>query len=165
MMLFLIVTAVCAAMGTAGYFSKDHRVRLASVTVLLILLVTPLGSNNYTYQNMNNLFLVAPYTVWACFRLFRKTGRGGVHFPWQAFTVLILLMTLVQGVGFGLNYVFRDGIYGEARDSRVENSPVLAGMYTTAENAESLTGLIGFCRESGVTREPVLIWGDAPGLS
>ena len=114
---------------------------------------------------MNNLFLIAPYTVWACSRLFRKTGRGSVHFPWQAFTVLILLMTLVQGVGFGLNYVFRDGIYGETRDSMVENSPVLKGMYTTAENAESLTGLIGFCGENGVTKTPILIWGNAPGLS
>ncbi len=165
MMLFLIVSAACAAAGVSGYFSKDHRVRLASAMVLIILLVTPLGSNNYTYQNMNNLFLIAPYTVWACSRLFRKTGRGSVHFPWQAFTVLILLMTLVQGVGFGLNYVFRDGIYGETRDSMVENSPVLKGMYTTAENAESLTGLIGFCGENGVTKTPILIWGDAPGLS
>lgn len=165
MMLFLIVSLGCALAGVGGYLSTDKRERLAAAVVLLILLVTPLGSNNYTYQNMNNLFLVAPYTLWACYRLFRKTGMKPVHFPWQAFLALILLMTLVQGIGFGLNYVFRDGIYGETRDSRVDNSEVLRGMYTTAENAESLSGLIDFCEENGVTQEPVLIWGDAPGLS
>lgn len=165
MMLFLIVSVCCAAAGIGGYLSPDKRERMAAAVVLLIILITPLGSNNYTYQNMNNLFLAAPYTLWACYRLFLKTGKRSVHFPWQAFLALILLMTLVQGIGFGLNYVFRDGIYGDARDSRVENSEVLKGMYTTAENAQSLTGLIDFCENSGVTEEPVLIWGDAPGLS
>ncbi len=165
MMLFLIVSAGCAAAGICGYFSPDRRERLAAAVALLILLLTPLGSNNYTYQNMNNLFLVAPYTLWACYRLLRRTGWKAVHFPWQAFLVLILCMTFIQGIGFGLNYVFRDGIYGEKREAKVENSVVLKGMYTTQENAESLTGLIAFCEESGVTKEPVLIWGDAPGLS
>lgn len=165
MMLFLILSVFCAAAGVGGYVSEDRKERLMAVIVLLLILITPLGSNNYTYQNMNNLFLVAPYTLWACYRICLKTGKKSVHFPWQAFMALILLMTLIQGVGFGLNYVFRDGIYGEPRDSKVENSAVLKGMYTTAENAESLTGLIDFCENSGVTREPVLIWGDAPGLS
>lgn len=165
MMLFLIVSVLCAAAGALGYFSKDKKERAAAAVVLLVLLITPLGSNNYTYQNMNNLFLAAPYTLLACCRLFRRAGNKVVHFPWQSLLALILGMTLVQGTGFGLNYVFRDGIYGEPRDSKVENSEVLRGMYTTAENAENLTGLIAFCGESGVTAEPVLIWGDAPGLS
>lgn len=165
MMLFLILSVFCAAAGVGGYVSEDRKERLMAAIVLLLILITPLGSNNYTYQNMNNLFLVAPYTLWACYRIYLKTGKKGVHFPWQAFMALILLMTLIQGVGFGLNYVFRDGIYGEPRNSKVENSAVLKGMYTTAENAESLTGLIDFCENSGVTREPVLLWGDAPGLS
>lgn len=165
MMLFLIVSVFCTAAGAMGYFSKDKGERAAAAVILLILLVTPLGSNNYTYQNMNNLFLAAPYTLWACCRLFRRAGNKAIHFPWQSLLALIVGMTLVQGIGFGLNYVFRDGIYGEPRDSMVENSEVLRGMYTTAENAESLTGLIAFCGESGVTAEPVLIWGDAPGLS
>lgn len=165
MMLFLIVSLGCGLAGAAGYLTADKRERVAAAVVLLVLLITPLGSNNYTYQNMNNLFLAAPYTLWFCCRLLRKTREQALHFPWQAFLVLILFMTLVQGTGFGLNYVFRDGIYGEARDTQVKNSGVLRGMYTTAENAESLSGLIAFCEESGAAQEPVLIWGDAPGLS
>ena len=77
----------------------------------------------------------------------------------------IILMTLIQGLGFGCTYVFRDGIHGEKRVAQVGNSSVLKGMYTTQENADSLSELIAFCNDSEVTKAPILIWGDAPGLS
>ncbi len=164
MMLFLILSVGCCMAGVGGYVGKERQERLLAAVILVILLIAPLGSNNYTYQNMNNLFLAAPYTLWVCYRVFLKM-RSSVHFPWKAFVALILLMTLVQGIGFGCRYVFRDGIYGEPRDSKVENSAILRGMYTTADNAQSLTELIAFCEESGVTENPVLLWGNAPGLS
>lgn len=145
------------------YGCKKEKILAAAAFV--ILLITPLGSNNYTYQNMNNMFFLAPYTLWACWRIWLRTRGKSLHFPWQAFAAAILLMTLVQGIGFGCNYVFRDGIYGEARSRTVENSPVLKGMYTAEENAKSLTELIDFCQESGVGNSPILLWGDAPGLS
>lgn len=171
MMLFLILTLGCCAAGLGGLVSGGWQERILSAAALVILLVTPLGSNNYTYQNMNNMFLIAPYTLWMCWLIGKKTWKrsipwkGSIHFPWQAFVVLILLMTFVQGIGFGCNYVFRDGIYGEKRLYTVDNSPVLKGMYTTKENAESLTGLIDFCQKNGVGDTPILLWGDAPGLS
>lgn len=165
MMLFLIVTLICCIAGLAGLISNERRERILSAAALVILLVTPLGSNNYTYQNMNNLFLLAPYTLWMCWLIGKKTRNQSIHFPWQAFVTLILLMTFIQGIGFGCNYVFRDGIYGEERLYTVDNSSVLKGMYTTQENAESLTGLIDFCQKNGVGETPLLLWGDAPGLS
>lgn len=164
MMLFLILSLLCCMAGIAGWVSGDIKERLLAAVILIILLITPLGSNNYTYQNMNNLFLAAPYTLWVCYRVCLRM-KGSVHFPWKAFVVLILLMTFGQGVLFGCRYVFRDGIYGEARDSQVPNSEVLKGMYTNAQNAQSLTELIEFCKTCGLTGEPALFWGDAPGLS
>ncbi len=165
MMLFLILTLGCCAAGLGGLVSGGRQERILSAAALVILLVTPLGSNNYTYQNMNNMFLIAPYTLWMCWLIGKKTWKRSIHFPWQAFVALILFMTFVQGIGFGCNYVFRDGIYGEKRLYTVDNSPVLKGMYTTKENAESLTGLIDFCQKNGVGDAPILLWGDAPGLS
>lgn len=165
MMLFLILSVICCVAGMSGWISADKRERAAAALLLLIILITPLGSNNYTYQNMNNLFLIAPYVLWVCWRIWTRFCGRAIHFPWQAFVWTIVLMTLIQGVGFGTHYVFRDGIYGEERNARVENSRVLSGMYTTEENAESLTELIDFCESSKVTEEPVLLWGDAPGLS
>ncbi len=171
MMLFLILTLGCCAAGLGGLVSGGLQERILSAAALVILLVTPLGSNNYTYQNMNNMFLIAPYTLWMCWLIGKNTWKESIpwkrsiHFPWQAFVALILFMTFVQGIGFGCNYVFRDGIYGEKRLYTVDNSPVLKGMYTTKENAESLTGLIDFCQKNGVGDAPILLWGDAPGLS
>lgn len=167
MMLFLMLSVVCCIAGIGGFISgrsyKEERI-LAAI-VLIIIVVTPIGSNNYTYQNMNNLFLVAPYTLWACYRIWLKTKGRAVYFPFQAFAAAIILMILVQGIGFGCRYVFRDGIYGEKRDSQVENSGVLAGMYTTSENAASLNGLIAFWQEGTLSNDPAIFWGDAPGLS
>lgn len=165
MMLFLILTLACCAAGLGGLVSGGREERILSAAALVILLVTPLGSNNYTYQNMNNMFLLAPYTLWMCWLIGKKTRSKSIHFPWQAFAALILLMTFVQGIGFGCHYVFRDGIYGEKRLYTVDNSPVLKGMHTTKENAESLEGLIDFCQKNGIGEEPLLFWGDAPGLS
>lgn len=165
MMLFLILSIMCCVAGIGGFLSKDRKERILAAMVLVVILITPLGSNNYTYQNMNNLFFVAPYTLWACWRIWKRTENRILHFPWRAFMAAILLMTLVQGIGFGCTYVFRDGIYGEKRVCRVENSPVLKDMMTTQENGESLQGLIDFCQENGVGSKPLLLWGDAPGLS
>ncbi|NLL78192.1 MAG: hypothetical protein GX235_13295 [Clostridiales bacterium] len=167
MMLFLILSVICSIAGIGGYVSGsgDKQERILAMIVLLIILVTPIGSNNYTYQNMNNLFLIAPYTLWVCYRIWGRTKDRAVYFPLQAFAATVILMTLVQGVLFGCNYVFRDGINGEERDSLVENSFVLKGMYTTGINAESLGELISFWQEDAMGKEPVIFWGDAPGLS
>ncbi len=166
MMLFLILSLICCVAGIGGFMDEDRKKgRVLGAVSLIILLITPLGSNNYTYQNMNNLFILAPYTLWVCHSIWVRTKGNDIHFPWRAFMMAILLMTLLQGIGFGCNYVFRDGIYGEKRDAMVDNSPALKGMYTARENAESLTGLIDFCKKNGVGSEPILLWGDAPGLS
>lgn len=170
MMLFLILAFFLCIADICGLLTREKDTRIFAAVVLVILVITPFGSNNYTWQNMNNLFIAAPYTLWACFRLFRRAGNSPLHFPWQALTATILVMVLVQGAGFGLHYVFRDGTTGEKRDSLVENSRVLQGMYTTKENADSLSQLIAYCSESGLTAagkesEPAIFWGDAPGLS
>lgn len=165
MMLFLILGLIFSIGGIFGFLEKTVPARVMSCMVLLIILITPVGSNNYTFQNMNNLFLVAPFTLWAAYRLWLHTRKDSIHFPWQAFMILICGMTLFQGVLFGSVYVFRDGNDGTKRDTLVLGSDVLEGMYTTKSNAESLSGLIAFWKESGLEDSEVLIWGDAPGLS
>lgn len=165
MMLFLILSVLSCIASIGGYTKGDKEERIFAMIVLIIIIITPLGSNNYTYQNMNNLFLAAPFTLWICYKAWLKTRKFVIFFPWQAFAATIIVMTLIQGVGFGCTYVFRDGIHGEKRDARVDNSQILNGMYTTRENADSLTELIAFCDNNGVTESPILIWGDAPGLS
>ena len=42
--------------------------KLISGLVILVILLTSLGSNNKVYPSMNNLFIAAPYTLWECWK-------------------------------------------------------------------------------------------------
>ena len=50
---------------------------------LLLILITPIGSNNYTFPLVNNLFLIAPVTLWLLRRLIQRAGDGQLHFAWN----------------------------------------------------------------------------------
>lgn len=151
--------------------------KLMAVMVMIILAVTPLGSNNYTYQNLNNLFLAAPFTLYTFVKLFRyKKGDGplsGLDFPWKAAVAVMGFMILLQSTGFHLQFVFRDGMDGTPRDAAFSSPAAVAGMKTTYENAESFGGLYAYLEEEGLTgqrvvtegRREAVFYGDCPGLS
>ena len=145
--------------------------KLWAVLILVITVVTPLGSNNYTFQNLNNLFLVAPFTLYTFVKIFRrKYSRGKnkwetLHFPWKAMLVMIVAMILVQSAGFHSQFVFRDGMDGSRRVYIFNSPESLQGMKTTAENGKSLTELIAFVEKKEYQDRELLLYGDCPGLS
>ena len=98
--------------------------KLWAVMVIVITVVTPLGSNNFTFQNLNNLFLTMPFGVYTCVKLFRrKAGNGmisGITFPWKAMMLMLWTAIAVQTVGFHSQFVFRDGMDGPQRDYTFE---------------------------------------------
>ena len=141
--------------------------RLWGMISLVILCITPLGSNNYTYQNLNNLFLIAPITLYAfvkCFRRRYPEGKRIYMFPWKAMVAVLGCMILVQSFGFHMQFVFRDGMDGTKRDTVVTENRVTAGMKTTKANAENLSGLFLYIQTEKVEEEAVY-FGDCPGLS
>lgn len=141
--------------------------RLWGMISLVILCITPLGSNNYTYQNLNNLFLTAPITLYAfvkCFRRRYPEGKRIYTFPWKAMVAVLGGMILVQSFGFHMQFVFRDGMDGTKRDTALTGNMVTAGMKTTKANAENLSGLFLYIQTEKVEEEAVY-FGDCPGLS
>lgn len=151
--------------------------RLWGMLSLVVILITPLGSNNYTYQNLNNLFVVAPVTVYSFVKLFRRRYPADVQvlmFPWKAMAAALGFMILVQSMGFHFGFVFRDGMDGIPRDTVLEGPAVVANMKTTQENAENLGGLLNYIEkqkgnltagqlaEAGLTE--AVYYGDCPGL-
>lgn len=139
--------------------------RYMSVIVLVILCITPLGSNNFTLQNLNNLFLLAPFTLMTIVKWWRNVKIQGVTFPLRSMLTVLLIMITIQSIGFHLVFVFRDGMRGEKRDTRIAGTETIDGMYTSADNAEGLTGLISYCNVNQLTGQDALFYGDAPGLS
>ncbi|MBR5597784.1 MAG: hypothetical protein IKW30_10310 [Lachnospiraceae bacterium] len=148
--------------------------KLWAVLVLVITVITPLGSNNYTFQNLNNLFLVAPFTLYTFVKIFRRKYskyskkqniNQAIHFPWKAMITTIGIMICIQSVGFHSQFVFRDGMDGTKREYRFEHPATLRGMKTTKENGKVLGELISFIEKNEYQNKKVLLYGDCPGLS
>ena len=141
--------------------------KLWAALTLVITVITPLGSNNYTMQNLNNLFLVAPYTVYVYVKIFRR--RAGAYaylnFPWKAMLGMLVMMIVVQSAGFHSQFVFRDGMDGTKRSYQFEDIDTLVGMKTNPNNGQSLKELVQYMDEKGLTSEEVVLYGDCPGLS
>ncbi len=146
--------------------------RLWGMISLVVICITPLGSNNYTYQNLNNLFVVAPVTLYAFVKLFRRRYSVEVQpfmFPWKAMAAAMGAMILVQSIGFHLGFVFRDGMDGTPRDTVLTGNSTTTGMRTTQENAENLGGLISYIEslkeaEQAAELTEAIYYGDCPGL-
>ena len=141
--------------------------KLWAVFSLVITVITPLGSNNYTMQNLNNLFITAPYAVYTYVKIFRRRegAYGFVSFPWKAMVGMLAAMIMVQNMGFHSQFVFRDGMDGTKRDYTFVEPKTLAGMHTTDGNGEALADLTNYIEEKGLKTEEVVLYGDCPGLS
>ena len=151
----------------------DANWRLLGCIALLMILVTPLGSNNHIWPVLNNLFFVAPVILWMVYRFVRwgrtyldATGKVPL-FPVKAMTAWILIAFFVQSVGIGCAYVFLDGEGGERRMYRVSDNPVLHGMHTSEMNAETLEEINAFMVENKSVYEDrkLILYGNIPGLA
>ena len=152
---------------------QDCEWKLIAAMSLIVVLITPLGSNNYVWPALNNLFFVAPITFWTIYR-FARWGRpyldvtGKVPlFSVKAMTMAMVVAFLIQAVGIGCNYVFLDGEDGHKRDTTVEGSQILRGMKTNAANAGTLEELNTFMLENNTEyrNKKVILYGNIPGLS
>lgn len=170
--IFLLITIVLC-IWTLFTKMMDDEWKLIGCMVLVVVLVTPLGSNNYVWPALNNLFLVAPVTFWLLYR-FVLWGREYLDatekvtlFPVKAMVGGIMIVFLVQSIGIGFGYVFKDGENGEERSVKVENNAVLAGMYTTPLNAETLDEISIFMteHETEYVGKELILYGDICGLS
>lgn len=147
------------------FFRRD---KLLALFVLLIIGITPLGSNNETYPNLNNLFLVAPVTFWLGYRWYLLMRTKKILFPVRAMLIAAAAFFLFQSLGFGVRASFRDSIEGQPRDSRVTGNAKLAGIYTNQGSAAALQDVVDFMEENRLTgaygQRTILTFGDVPGF-
>lgn len=170
--IFLILSlAVCVWMLMTK--EADDEWKLIACISMVVILITPLGSNNYVWPTLNNLFFVAPVTFWMVYR-FARWGRESIDsmgrvpfYPAKAMLSAMVLMFLLQSIGLGCFYVFKDGETGEKRSVKVAGNEVLAGMYTSAMNAETLEEISIFMTEHSKDYEgrELILYGNIPGLS
>lgn len=162
--------------GVYHIFSKKTKpeFKLLCGLSMLVVVLTPLGSNNHLYSSINNLFFVAPVALWAILECGKRIPAVWSFFgeklklyayPVKAMVVMILCALLVQSTGFGIVYVFCESDGGENMNTRVEGIPVLAGMYTDAERAEQIEELYGYMTEAKLTDRELILYGYIPSVA
>lgn len=133
--------------------------RLQTAMVFLLIWLTPLGSNNKNYPLFNSLFLILPFILTWTWQLFQKAVT-----PIKLQIAVFFLFFTVQTTLFGVFFVFGDGSYAQKRETKIENSDILRGIYTTKEKAETIETLTAYYEALGAD-VPVVTYGRIPGLA
>lgn len=174
--LFLMLSmAVGAVRIFAPKASKEEK--LISGLVILVILLTSIGSNNKTYPSMNNLFIAAPYTLWEIYKFIKNIGdikapifkNSGCllisAYPIKCILFSFLLMFLVQCAGFGMVFVFAEATGAQDMTAKMTNNEILAGVKMSPERARWMTEITEYVDENGLVGEDVILYGQIPALS
>lgn len=158
--LSLIVSVFTMVRKDSGYTDK-----VDALMLVLLILITPLGSNNGVYPVMDNLFLVIPLTIsFLCKRLrHRKTEKTyPIAIMFTAFTALML----IQGILFHSDFSFKGQDDGKLRDTKIENNVILKGMVTNEDRAKQLEAVLGAAGElmDKSPEKSLLTYGNIPGF-
>ena len=160
----LIILAVVLIRGKT--FSDKEKL-LAGLSVLIIV-ITPLGSNNHLYSSVNNLFLVAPFILWMLVRFIScipAVWKRLCFEPAKLILACMLCMITLQGGLFGAFYVFQEGDGGENLHTSIENNDILKGMRTSEDRAGLLSEISAYVSEEGLQGKEVILYGNIPALS
>lgn len=175
-MLFWGVLFLMVALGVCAYIvlfaKKEKEIKVLAFMAAIVILITPLGSNNSLYSPINNLYIVAPFICSMIGDLLYGEKRVMIRGKIECSTVpaaivcgCIVGAVLIQSVLFGANFVFRDGLNGEKREYEVNNNEILAKVKTTEENALNLQGLNDYLLNKEKENAEVLLYGDVPALA
>lgn len=140
--------------------------KLISGMMILVILLTSLGSNNKVYPSMNNLFVAAPYTLWQCYRFVKavKEWRGISFFPVKTALVAFLGLFLFQIGGFGMGFVFGEATGLQNVTTVIENNDVLKGVKMSPERANIMTEITDYAREQDLIGREVITYGKIPSI-
>ncbi len=162
----------------------EKKERLIAGLIFLVILITPIGSNNRLYPAINNLFLVAPYSFCMIYRFLKwhfekrieiKIKRGNIQktfgtlklgfFPVKVFLLMFLLVFLIQSTGFGVKFVFAEAKGVKKADTKVENSVILKGILMEETRAREVEELITYVNQEKLSGREVILYGKIPAMS
>lgn len=151
--------------------SSPKEERLISGLLLLVVLLTSLGSNNKVYPSLNNLFVAAPYTLWECWRFFARVKEWRWKrlvvsaYPVKVILAAFLGMFLFQSIGFGANFVFVEATGARQVTATVDNNEVLKGVKMHPNRARWLEEITAYVKENDLQGREVILYGEIPALS
>ena len=146
------------------FVRKDVRKeeKLLGIMVVLVLLISSVGSNNGIYSGMNNLFLIAPYVLWNC-SLFFKNQK--FKFPMKAMLGGFVVFYFYQVLMFGMTFYYVEATGERNATAVVENNEILAGIKMSPEKAELLSTLSDYVMEQGLQGRETIVMGQIPSIA
>ena len=164
--LFLMLTLFIAAVRILSQRAKPEE-KLISGMLILIILLTSIGSNNGIYPSLNNLFLAAPYTLWQSWRFLKGRGKRMAYavLPAKALLASFLALCLFQFAGFGWGFVFAEATGVQDPSAYVENNEVLENVRMNPEKARWMGELSDFVEDNSLKGREVIPYGSVPALS
>lgn len=171
-MLLTATLAVGAVVVLGRGFSQQEK--LLGGMGIIVVLITPLGSNNHLYLAINNLFFILPFTLWLLYRFFHrlpavwKVKKWEISlYPLKSMLVCIGFMILLQTTLFGRDFVFMEagGTSCEKLHTKVENNAILKNMYMEPEKAEYISEISEYVQRNDLKGRTVILYGRIPSMS
>lgn len=165
---FMLMMAVSLAV--YGLFRKDvgDERKLLGLTVLVIILITPIGSNNGLYTAFNNMFLTGPFVIGELFEIFQKEKaddkKTAFRFGVYASALMLCVFVLFQSTAFAVTFVFQDASFTKDKFGTVSNNPVVKGIRTEAQSAKCLQELNDYLDQNNLKHQKAICYNDTPGL-
>jgi len=171
----MLLTATLAA-GLVVIFSKGfaQQEKLLCGLGIIVVLITPLGSNNHLYLSINNLFFILPFTLWLMCRFFKwlpevwRVKKWEISlYPLKAMLACVGFMILMQTTLFGWNFVFLEagGTTSEKLHTKVENNVILKGMYMEPDKAACISEISEYVQKNALKGKEVILYGKIPAMS
>lgn len=166
-------------MGAVDIFRPGNQLKdkLLAGLLILVLVLTSLGSNNGILPSMNNLFVAAPFVLdravrfakWAWEKAKTKPeSLGDFRLNFTAIALAlwaIIAVCLVQFAGFGIRFAFCEGTGVQTIGYKVENIPALKGMTMSRERAQWMEEIGAYVQEKNLRGREVILYGWVPSLS
>jgi hypothetical protein len=143
---------------------ESREIKLLAITSMMIIVLTSLGSNNSVYPNFNNLFLVAPVTLYGIYQYMLRKKFRKTRLPLQVALYALLAILMVQSFMFKAIYTFRDVGLSKELDTVITKNEVLQGMKTSSMRAENIESLTIFIEKEELGARLVLMFGYAPSI-
>ena len=156
--LFLMLSIVCYAI-TVFDRRAPFLLRLLSLTCILVIFITPLGSNNGLYTIINSLYLVAPVTLILLFGRMEYPTRMNCL---EVSSLLLSLALLFQSVFFYGEYRFQDS--NRSDYITVTAIPSLKGMKGNSATVSQLESLYAFLTEENLGDTRTIVFGNIPSV-
>lgn len=156
----LLVIIVCIYYLASKKRANEYKIWAA--LLLTLIFITPLGSNNGLYPIINNLFIIAPVSVYLIWNIIEP--------KWHNFAVkyMVLLMTIcfgVQSILFGIHFHFHDYMEETSVILNIENTVSTKNLHTSVDKSTSLAELGGYLDQNGLKNRQVLLYNNIPAIA